>query len=278
MLSFITGCKRKRESSDEKEENSEKKQAREALEAAFVKVKEDYTSCLGKAKEESSSNFTICEKAQLGEVCSSEPLSKREKKLLGKWRTSKENEEKTNKHVSQLKSELSQTKNQREKEKHHDKRQVELLHEKLYTLETKLQETQEEIDDLRDFSSKGMKIVKKVLKRHKIKFETETKIDDPRVRRRRYDISFSYVWERWKLEFDGIQHFDPKHKWHTPTSEKDDQDKTTVAIEHGFNMIRISYLEESQIEFHILRALKERKKLYLSNSGLYARIGIFEGS
>jgi len=95
------------------------------------------------------------------------------------------------------------------------------------------------------------------------------------MKRRRYDIRFPYPRERWKLEYDRIQHFDPRYKWHTPTSEKDDQEKTTVAIEHGFKVIRISYLEEREIEYHILNALKQKRRLYLSNPQLYMRIGIF---
>lgn len=265
MLSALLSpgrCKRKRE---EENEDPEKKQRTEELKSAFEKVREDYDSSL-----------TLSERFTLGELCSSPPLELRERKIVKAWRKVKESEKKVQDDLAFAKSQLREEKRNSDRERSkHEKERKELLM-KLYSLEVKVQETEEETADLRDFSSKGMKTVKKVLRKLSIKFETETRINDPRVKRRRYDIRFSYTWEKWILEFDGTQHFDPGHKWHTSTSEVDDQTKTVVAIEHGFKVIRISYLEEKEIEHHILTALKQKRKLYLSNPGLYAKIGIFE--
>jgi hypothetical protein len=107
----------------------------------------------------------------------------------------------------------------------------------------------------------------------------EFKIQDSRVKSRKYDYHFLYDSLHFILEFDGKPHFEFTKKYHASLevleeSKQVDRLKTKVAIENGFRMIRISYKQEKEIDYHILQALKQKKKLYLSDPLLYQSIGI----
>lgn len=119
------------------------------------------------------------------------------------------------------------------------------------------------------------KIVQKVLtKKYRLLPNYEFKIQDEAIRRRKFDFQFIWEFMLFVLEYDGKQHFeDTGHYYYNPRA---DRDKTEVAMAHGFRVIRISYKELNNASYHVSRALTQKKKCYLSNPELYAKIGIVE--
>lgn len=89
-----------------------------------------------------------------------------------------------------------------------------------------------------------------------------------------YDFVFQYQEKRFIIEFDGIQHFKLVEffKQTQETFEKNHQVdllKTRIALEHGFQMIRIDHKEINNIKAHILEAIKLNNSTYYTNPDLY---------
>lgn len=122
-------------------------------------------------------------------------------------------------------------------------------------------------------SSKGEKECKRILNEiFKLKCKTQVYFEE--YKNLRYDIQFMSDGEGWMLEFDGRQHFEIIEYFKMTqesflAAQQRDIIKTRNAIEFGYNVIRIDYNQIKNIEYHIRKALKLGKELYISNEEMY---------
>jgi len=92
----------------------------------------------------------------------------------------------------------------------------------------------------------------------------------PQLPKKRYD----FVFNNYILEFDGQQHFYYCNYFHKTIDEfecrqETDILKTKVAIESGYNVIRIDYENIFNIKEIIKQAIDSKKKLYVSDENKY---------
>lgn len=123
--------------------------------------------------------------------------------------------------------------------------------------------------------SKGELICESVLKDIGINYVTQVTITS--LPGRKYDFSFVYNGSNFLLEFDGMQHFQYVEYFHQNIvrfSDKQNIDyiKTKKALDEGYKLIRISYLQFNNIKHHITTALNINKELYLSDPEIYKYI------
>jgi predicted Zn-ribbon and HTH transcriptional regulator len=89
-----------------------------------------------------------------------------------------------------------------------------------------------------------------------------------------FDFMFYYNEHKFIIEYDGIQHFEYNNFFHR-TMEKFihkqniDIIKTQKAINEGYKVIRISYLDIDDVQKHIITALRLNKQLYVSDTNIY---------
>lgn len=90
---------------------------------------------------------------------------------------------------------------------------------------------------------------------------------------RKYDFYFSVEGIHYILEYDGEQHFHPKFYGRTQEEfnyhQNIDRIKTYVAVNTGYNVIRIDYTQINNIYNCILNALAFKAKLYVSLNEMY---------
>lgn len=120
-------------------------------------------------------------------------------------------------------------------------------------------------------ASHGEKIVGEFLLQKKKTFIPE--FIHPNLHELRYDYLFRWKKKTFLLEFDGEQHF-KRHCFNM--SEEDfrqaqerDRIKTQLARVMNIPLIRIDYTQIASIPYHLRRALKSPKPLYLSTPSLY---------
>lgn len=95
-------------------------------------------------------------------------------------------------------------------------------------------------------NSKGEYAILKYLNKNSLDFNTEFSIESDR---KRYDFKVGNIL----IEFDGIQHFNPKRRgnWAKAKSLKQQEEvdlyKTNLALFNGYKLVRISYTEIGNI-------------------------------
>lgn len=87
------------------------------------------------------------------------------------------------------------------------------------------------------------------------------------------------ILPRWILEYDGIQHFEFIMFFYKTISnfheyQRIDMMKTKVALQQGFNIIRIDYTQLNNIPFHINQAITYNQPVYFSTPELYSHISL----
>lgn len=103
-----------------------------------------------------------------------------------------------------------------------------------------------------------------------IHFKSEIKLKS--LPRKCFDFSFSYLGVKWIIEVDGEQHFQYNSLFHEGSVDRFyqrrqvDVDKTKAAINEGYNVIRIDYVQIKNITYHIARAFSFKEKLYVSTA------------
>src|SRR5579875_212319 len=104
-----------------------------------------------------------------------------------------------------------------------------------------------------------------------IKFQEQYTI--PELPRKRYDFYFVVNNKKYLLEYDDEQHFKEKYRNRTRqeflAQQQRDREKTFIAIQNNYNVIRIDYTEIKNLKEHIMNALKLKDSLYLSNQIMY---------
>lgn len=123
--------------------------------------------------------------------------------------------------------------------------------------------------------SKGELACESILNELGIQYITQANITS--LPTRKYDFSFVYKGSSFLLEFDGMQHFQYVEHFHRNVDkfiEKQHIDfiKTQKALDQGYKLIRISYLQFDNIKYHIITALNLNKELYLSDPEIYQYI------
>lgn len=90
----------------------------------------------------------------------------------------------------------------------------------------------------------------------------------------RYDYHFTYKGREYLFEFDGEQHFKFTPYFHRSkrvflNKKRRDFLKTSVALMHGYYVIRIAWCDIDSIESIIQRALKGERLTLSSNKYLF---------
>jgi len=122
-------------------------------------------------------------------------------------------------------------------------------------------------------SSKGENGIMLALDKLKIQYTREyihPEMYKLHKRKCRYDFYFVINNQKYIIEFDGKQHFELcTYFGDTPYKFKKrqytDKFKTKYALDHEIKVIRIDYTQESIIEEHIHKAIKNNEKLYYSS-------------
>lgn len=96
----------------------------------------------------------------------------------------------------------------------------------------------------------------------------------PRYNRKSYDLSFEYGGNKYIAEMDGQQHFMKNNRFYKPENDLSAQKirdikYTNIALENGYNFIRIDYNKYGDIKSEIIKA---RDNYYFSNDKLYEHI------
>ncbi len=123
--------------------------------------------------------------------------------------------------------------------------------------------------------SKGEQTVRLVLEKYSIPFIVQRKFQF--LPTRKYDFYLTFNNNNYIIEFDGIQHFKYTVPFHDDMEDFNncqytDIVKTYVPLYYNIKVIRISYKEIKEVEYHILSALQLDISLYLSNPDLYKYI------
>jgi hypothetical protein len=143
-----------------------------------------------------------------------------------------------------------------------------------------------------DTSSRGENIIKDIFEKMDIvPYEYNQSIHGLFPKNNRlYNFVFCHNDINWVLEYDGKQHFDESSSsgWFNknnstrvnksfPSRREIDIEKTIVAIDAGYQFIRIDYTNktEKEITKHIIKAFELCVLLYVSNEELYSWIGLY---
>lgn len=94
---------------------------------------------------------------------------------------------------------------------------------------------------------------------------------------KRYDFMFVHEGSKYLLEFDGKQHFEFNSFFHVDNvtflqRQEVDIVKTNHAISAGYRIIRISYKQINEIDYHIRSAISMGTYSYFSDPNLYQYI------
>lgn len=120
--------------------------------------------------------------------------------------------------------------------------------------------------------SYGELCIANYLKRYKIVYISQFQLKNSPVRRSKFD--FYLPDYKTLVEFDGRQHFKRSRRWHRKpgswtANKARDIAKSKYAIEYGYRLLRISYLELRTIDSILSRWLSQPKLFRFTNKRLY---------
>ena len=93
--------------------------------------------------------------------------------------------------------------------------------------------------------SAGEEKIERLLKENNIPFQKEFRFQDCKYK---LPLPFDfYIDNKYLIEFDGIQHYDKKNKWHDKDLETRDQIKNQYCKDNNIPLIRIPYTHYSNL-------------------------------
>src|SRR5699024_7144013 len=109
--------------------------------------------------------------------------------------------------------------------------------------------------------SKGERLVRGILDKHKIQYEIEKVYDNLKVRKQSLPYDFYIPSYNLLIEYDGVQHFKPVQYFgglkKLKSQKRRDNLKNLYAKENGINLLRIPYTyKDKEVEEAILRYLQ----------------------
>lgn len=121
--------------------------------------------------------------------------------------------------------------------------------------------------------SHGEENVRQVLEDLEIPYIAQFTI--PSLPNKRYDFCIYYEDEHYIVEFDGIQHFEYAEHFHKEVhvfqrKQHIDILKNSMAMNHGYKMIRIDYTHMDNVPEQLCHAITRKQPIHLSTPSMYS--------